>query len=71
HSAGMLERIILRQPLTVGEKELEAMRSDPLYALLHVHVQSFSRLMNIEIPDAEEYYLMELVKNHREKEQYQ
>lgn len=70
HGAGMLERILLRQPLTVSEIDLAAMEENPLYGQLHVHVQSFSRLMNIEVPKTEEYYLLELIKNHHEKEMY-
>ncbi len=66
----MLERILLRQPLTVSEIDLAAMEENPLYGQLHVHVQSFSRLMNFEVPKTEEYYLLELIKNHHEKEMY-
>ena len=67
HGAGMLERILLRQPLTVSEIDLAAMEENPLYGQLHVHVQSFSRLMNIEVPKTEEYYLLELIKTITKK----
>ncbi len=70
HTAGMLERIVLRQPLTVSTEELADMYHHPQYEQLHVHVQSFARLMNLAIPDAEEYYLLALIKNHQEKELY-
>jgi len=56
--------------LTVSEIDLAAMEENPLYGQLHVHVQSFSRLMNFEVPKTEEYYLLELIKNHHEKEMY-
>ena len=38
-----------------------------MYKKLHIHVRSFSRLLNVEIPESEEYYLAELIKNHQEK----
>lgn len=67
HSAGMIERIVLQQPLTVDEALVSALKQEPLYQKLHVHVRSFSRLMNVEIPESEEYFLAELIKNHQEK----
>ncbi len=60
HGAGMLERILLRQPLTVSEIDLAAMEN-PLRPITCA-CQSFSRLMNIEVPKTEEYYLLELIK---------
>jgi transcriptional regulatory protein LevR/transcriptional regulator with AAA-type ATPase domain len=67
HSAGMIERIILRQPLSVAEELLSQLKHEAIYKQLHIHVRSFSRLLNIEIPETEEYYLAELIKNHQEK----
>ena len=67
HSAGMIERIVLKQPLTVDESLVSELKQEPMYKKLHIHVRSFSRLLNVEIPKSEEYYLAELIKNHQEK----
>lgn len=67
HSAGMIERIVLKQPLTVDEPLVSELKQEPMYKKLHIHVRSFSRLLNVEIPESEEYYLAELIKNHQEK----
>ncbi|HLQ40281.1 MAG TPA: sigma 54-interacting transcriptional regulator [Tetragenococcus sp.] len=62
HSAGMIERIILQQPLTGTKEEIKDLQADPAYAALHVQVLSLDRTLNITVPLAEEYYLLALIK---------
>lgn len=65
HSAGMLERILLQQPLT-GTEEADMM-TDELYEQLHVHLLSLGRTLNLTIPVIEEYYLWAMIHRKVEK----
>lgn len=62
HTAGMLERIVLQQPLSGTLEQEEELKKDPFYEKLHVHVQSLGRTMNLSIPSLEIYYLLLLIK---------
>lgn len=62
HVAGMLERVLLNQPLTcTKEEELELTVSEE-YEKLHVHVLSLGRTLNLMVPLTEEYYLVAMIK---------
>ena len=72
HVAGMLERVLLEQPLTGTEEEEQAVLSSEGYDQLHVHVLSLGRTLNLMIPLIEEYYLLaminrQLVRNTQKK----
>ena len=65
----MVERVLLREPLTITSKQAEETLLDEFYSRLHLHVQSFERLLRLEIPLAEEYYILEILnlKTHQEE----
>ncbi|MDT2756410.1 sigma 54-interacting transcriptional regulator [Enterococcus asini] len=69
HVAGMIERVLLKEPLTITKEQAEFVTTDGFYERLHLHVQSFERLLRLEIPVAEEYYLLEILnlKSHQEE----
>ncbi|KAF1301317.1 sigma-54-dependent transcriptional regulator [Enterococcus sp. JM9B] len=68
HTAGMIERILVRQPLTVDQATIEKLLQDSFYQRLHLHVQSLERFLRLEVPEAEEYFLMEIIHTHQEKQ---
>ena len=65
HSAGMLERVLLDQPLTGTLEEEQSLLADPEYEQLHRHVLSLGRTLNLMIPLVEEYYLLSMI--HRQQ----
>ena len=69
HVGGMVERVLLQEPLTITAKQEKETLKDEFYSRLHLHVQSFERLLRLEIPLAEEYYLLEILnlKTHQEE----
>lgn len=69
HVGGMVERVLLREPLTITSKQAEETLLDEFYSRFHLHVQSFERLLRLEIPLAEEYYILEILnlKTHQEE----
>lgn len=69
HVGGMVERVLLQEPLTITAKQEKETLADEFYSRLHLHVQSFERLLRLEIPLAEEYYLLEILnlKTHQEE----
>ncbi|WP_028790860.1 sigma-54-dependent transcriptional regulator [Tetragenococcus muriaticus] len=62
HAAGMVERVVLQQPLTATEEEKENLKNDSEYEALHVQVLSLSRVLNLVFPKAEEVYLLDLIE---------
>ncbi|EOT42061.1 sigma-54-dependent transcriptional regulator [Enterococcus columbae] len=70
HCGNMLERNVLKKPLSEPEDYLEKLHSEPLYDKLHLYTQSLARMLNIELPPVEEYYLLELILNHQARIQY-
>ena len=69
HVGGMVERVLLQEPLTIDSKQVQQAMADDFYPRLHLHVQSFERLLRLEIPLAEEYYLLEILnlRTHQEE----
>ncbi|WP_289942733.1 sigma-54-dependent transcriptional regulator [Tetragenococcus halophilus] len=67
HAAGMVERVVLQQPLTVSEDEKVGLQNNSEYEALHLQVTSLSRVLNLNFPVSEEFYLLELIKR-QEKE---
>lgn len=62
HTAGILERVLLKQPLAVTTAEANQLITEPLYDQVHNHIQSFGRMLRLNIPSAEEYYVLEVIK---------
>lgn len=62
HAAGMIERLILRQPLSATADEKQELCQDPDYEALHIQILSLDRILNLTIPLAEEYYLLALIQ---------
>ena len=66
HAAGMLERVLLNQPLTIEDEELQKMLVAQEYEQLHIHTVSLGRIFNLSIPEAEEYYLWAMIRRQIE-----
>ncbi len=62
HTAGVLERVLLKQPLAVTTTEAEQLLNESLYEQVHNHIQSFGRMLRLNIPPSEEYYVLEVIK---------
>lgn len=62
HTAGMIERVLVNEPLTVTAEQEAGLLGEEFYSRLHLHLQSFERLLRLTVPVSEEYYLMEILK---------
>lgn len=71
HTAGVIERGLLGQPLTASVAELNELKQFEFYPRMHLQVQSFERLLRIEVSAAEEYFISAILKTQLEKEVYQ
>ena len=67
HVAGLLERVLLNQPLTVEDEELQRMLVAQEYEQLHIHTVSLGRIFNLVIPSTEEYYLWTMIQRQIEQ----
>lgn len=67
HTAGMIERIIRNEPLTVEENELTNTTNDPLYSQLAASVVLLEDQIKVKVPIEEMYYLLRLVHNQLDK----
>ena len=70
HAAGMIERIIRNETLTVEENELTNTMSDPLYNQLTASVVLLEDKIKVKVPIEEMYYLLRLVHNQLDKKEY-
>ncbi len=70
HTAGMIERIIRNETLTVEENELTNTTSDPLYNQLTASVVLLEDKIKVKVPIEEMYYLLRLVHNQLDKKEY-
>ena len=70
HTAGMIERIIRNETLTVEENELTNTMSDPLYNQLTASVVLLEDKIKVKVPIEEMYYLLRLVHNQLDKKEY-
>ena len=70
HTAGMIERIIRNETLTVEENELTNTTSDPLYNQLTASVVLLEEKIKVKVPIEEMYYLLRLVHNQLDKKEY-
>lgn len=67
HAAGMLERILLNQPLTGEATDEQSVLMNAEYEKLHVHVLSLGRTLNLVVPVMEEFYLMSMIQRQINK----
>ncbi|MGM0123667.1 hypothetical protein IGI37_001040 [Enterococcus sp. AZ194] len=67
HLAGMVERILLREFLTVEEVELQQMKDQAIYPQVEVAVKELERRVRFTVPPAEVYYLMQSIINQQLK----
>ena len=70
HTVGMIERIILNEPLTVEENELKDMLTDEYYLLVEEQLNNLEYQIKVKTPPAEVYFLVKLIHNHLEKNEY-
>ncbi|HFC9360043.1 TPA: sigma 54-interacting transcriptional regulator [Enterococcus faecium] len=70
HTAGMIERIIRNESLTVEENELTNTTNDPLYSQLAASVVLLEDQIKVKVPIEEMYYLLRLVHNQLDKKEY-
>lgn len=61
----MLERNVLHRTLTPPDGYQSKLYGNAAYEQLHLAIQSLARALNIDILPVEEYYLLELIENHR------
>ncbi|KAF1297127.1 transcription antiterminator BglG [Enterococcus sp. JM4C] len=67
HLAGMMERILLGDVLTVEEEDLEVMRGQAIYQTVQQAVTKLEEQVRLSIPSAEVYYLMQSITNQQMK----
>ncbi len=70
HTVGMIERIILNEPLTVEAKELEGMHDDRYCLLVEEQLTDLEYQIKVKTPPSEVYFLVKLIHNHLEKNEY-
>lgn len=70
HTVGMIERIILNEPLTVEADELNGMFTDEYYLLVEEQLNNLEYQIKVKTPPAEIYFLVKLIHNHLEKNKY-
>ncbi|MGX7305888.1 sigma 54-interacting transcriptional regulator [Enterococcus durans] len=70
HTVGMIERIILNEPLTVEADELKGMLTDEYYLLVEGQLNNLEYQIKVKTPPAEIYFLVKLIHNHLEKNEY-
>mgnify|MGYP003766741525 FL=1 len=69
HCGNMLERNVLHRTLTPPDGYQGKLYGNAAYEQLHLATQSLARALNIDILPVEEYYLLELIENHRARVQ--
>lgn len=62
HTAGMIERMLVKEPLSITLDQEAQLLAEPFYQRLHLHMQSFERQLRLKVPLQEEYYVMEILK---------
>lgn len=62
HTAGMIERVLLNEPLGITEEFEKQLLQEKDYERLHIQVQVLERVLLLNIPISEEYYLLEILK---------
>ncbi|MGM9902945.1 MAG: sigma-54-dependent transcriptional regulator [Enterococcus sp.] len=70
HTVGMIERIILNEPLTVAPEECQSAKEDPLYDQLLDTLTNLEEQIKLRTPLEEVYYLLKLIHNQLDKKEY-
>lgn len=68
HTAGIIERVLVKQPLSAENEQIEKLVNSDFYPRFHLHTQSLERTLRLEIPEAEEFYLYEILLTQQEKQ---
>lgn len=63
HIAGAIERVILNEPLSVDVEDLQVMLKGSYYPLVHQHVVQFKEEVQVLLPQAEEYFIIQFIEN--------
>ncbi|ALS36535.1 transcriptional regulatory protein LevR/transcriptional regulator with AAA-type ATPase domain [Enterococcus rotai] len=63
HLAGMLERVLQHDTLTLTQEELEQITSEPSYDVVVQAALYLKQLFKLELPMEEIYYIIQLIKN--------
>lgn len=63
HLAGMLERVLQHDTLTLTEEERTQVTSEPSYEIVIEAAVYLKQLFKIELPVEEIYYIIQLIKN--------
>ncbi|WP_265455425.1 sigma-54-dependent transcriptional regulator [Enterococcus sp. HY326] len=63
HLAGAIERIILKETLTVNQHELQEMKKNPAYNKLHQLTQKINTSLHLEVPEVEEFFVLQFINN--------
>lgn len=70
HTVGMIERILLNEPLSVEQVELEIAVIDPLFQTIQQILMPLEKMIRFETPLSEVYYLLKLIHNELSKNGY-
>ena len=70
HTVGMIERILLNEPLNVESDELEKAMEDPLFSSIQQLLSPLEKTIRFETPSSEVYYSLKLIRNELAKNEY-
>lgn len=70
HTVGMIERILLNEPLNVESDELEKAMEDPLFSSIQQLLSPLEKTIRFETPSSEVYYSFKLIRNELAKNEY-
>lgn len=70
HTVGMIERILLNEPLSVEQNELEDAMADPLFQTIQQVLSKLEETIRFKTPVSEVYYLLTLIRNELSKNEY-
>lgn len=64
HMAGVIERTILKDSLSVDPIEMEQIKKHSMYSQLKDHIQTLEKQVKVLIPLTEYYYLLHFIEGH-------
>ncbi|SFH51184.1 sigma 54-interacting transcriptional regulator [Pisciglobus halotolerans] len=67
HMAGMIERLLLGEPLTVEETAIQQLKQDPIYPPLLKRLDHLQNQLKLTTPLSEQFYILQLIRNQLEK----
>ena len=62
HCSGMVERALLKRPLTATSEQLISLHHFPAYSFLHRELTKLVTPFGLDIAETEEYYLTEMIR---------